>query len=117
MIFQDPDNQLFMPTVSDDVGFGPVNMGMPREEVERAVARALAQVDMLGFEERSPHHMSIGEKKRVAIATVLSMRPEILALDEPSSNLDPRHRRELINLLNSLKLTKSHINPRPWLCP
>jgi len=106
MIFQDPDNQLFMPTVADDVGFGPANMGLPREEVDRAVAGALAQVDMLGFEDRSPHHMSIGEKKRAAIATVLSMRPEILALDEPSSNLDPRHRRELINLLNSLKLTK-----------
>lgn len=106
MIFQDPDNQLFMPTVADDVGFGPVNMGMPREEVDRAVARALAQVDLLGFEERSPHHMSIGEKKRASIATVLSMRPEILALDEPSSNLDPRHRRDLINLLNSLELTK-----------
>lgn len=106
MIFQDPDNQLFMPTVADDVGFGPVNMGMPREAVEQAVARALAQVDLLGFEERSPHHMSIGEKKRASIATVLSMRPEILALDEPSSNLDPRHRRDLINLLNSLDLTK-----------
>jgi cobalt/nickel transport system ATP-binding protein len=106
MIFQDPDNQLFMPTVADDVGFGPVNMGMSREAVEQAVARALAQVDMLGFEERSPHHMSVGEKKRASIATVLSMRPEILALDEPSSNLDPRHRRDLINLLNSLELTK-----------
>jgi len=106
MIFQDPDNQLFMPTVSDDVGFGPVNMGMSKEEVERAVARALALVDMLGFEQRSPHHMSIGEKKRAAIATVLSMKPEILALDEPSSNLDPRHRRGLISLLNSLQLTK-----------
>ncbi len=106
MIFQDPDNQLFMPTVSDDVGFGPANMGMSKAAVEQSVSRALAQVDMLGFEKRSPHHMSIGEKKRVAIATVLSMDPEILALDEPSSNLDPRHRRELITLLNSLKLTK-----------
>lgn len=106
MIFQDPDNQLFMPTVADDVGFGPLNMGMSTEEVDREVARALSQVDMLGFEQRSPHHMSIGEKKRVSIATVLSMSPEILALDEPSSNLDPRHRRDLIQLLNSLKLTK-----------
>jgi cobalt/nickel transport system ATP-binding protein len=106
MIFQDPDNQLFMPTVADDVGFGPINMGMSAEEVNREVARALSQVDMLGFEGRSPHHMSIGEKKRVSIATVLSMSPEILALDEPSSNLDPRHRRDLISLLNSLKLTK-----------
>ncbi len=106
MIFQDPDNQLFMPTVAEDVGFGPVNMGMSGREVDRAVERALAQVDMPGFEQRSPHHMSIGEKKRIAIATVLSMKPEILALDEPSSNLDPRHRRELITLLNSLRLTK-----------
>lgn len=106
MIFQDPDNQLFMPTVAEDVGFGPVNMGMSGLEVDRAVERALAQVDMPGFEQRSPHHMSIGEKKRIAIATVLSMKPEILALDEPSSNLDPRHRRELITLLNSLRLTK-----------
>ena len=106
MIFQDPDNQLFMPTVADDVGFGPVNMGMSSAEVSREVTRALSQVDMLGFEGRSPHHMSIGEKKRVSIATVLSMSPEILALDEPSSNLDPRHRRDLIQLLNSLKLTK-----------
>ena len=106
MIFQDPDNQLFMPTVADDVGFGPVNTGMSSAEVSREVTRALSQVDMLGFEGRSPHHMSIGEKKRVSIATVLSMSPEILALDEPSSNLDPRHRRDLIQLLNSLKLTK-----------
>ncbi len=106
MIFQDPDNQLFMPTVAEDVGFGPLNMGLSRQEVDRAVSRALAQVDMLGFEQRSPHHMSIGEKKRAAIATVLSMGPEIIALDEPSSNLDPRHRRDLINLLNSINLTK-----------
>ncbi len=106
IIFQDPDNQLFMPTVAEDVGFGPINMGMPSQEVDRAVEGALAQVDMSGFEHRSPHHMSVGEKKRIAIATVLSMKPEILALDEPSSNLDPRHRRELINLLNSLKPTK-----------
>ena len=106
VVFQDPDDQLFMPTVAEDVGFGPVNMGMSGREVDRAVERALAQVDMPGFEQRSPHHMSIGEKKRIAIATVLSMKPEILALDEPSSNLDPRHRRELITLLNSLRLTK-----------
>lgn len=106
MIFQDPDNQLFMPTVAEDVGFGPLNMGMARKDAARAVNCALAQVDMLGFEERSPQHLSIGEKKRVAIATVLSMSPEILVLDEPSSNLDPRHRRELINLLNSLRMTK-----------
>ncbi len=117
MIFQDPDNQLFMPTVADDVGFGPVNMGMSAEEVDREVARALSQVDMLGFEGRSPHHMSIGEKKRVSIATVLSMSPEILALDEPSSNLDPRHRRDLINPAELAQTYQDNIHPRPRFCP
>jgi cobalt/nickel transport system ATP-binding protein len=106
LVFQDPENQLFMPTVFDDVSFGPVNMGLKKGEVEDAVSNALADVDMLSFRQRSSHHLSIGEKKRVAIATVLSMAPEILVLDEPSSNLDPRHRHELINLLKRLKLTK-----------
>jgi cobalt/nickel transport system ATP-binding protein len=106
LIFQDPENQLFMPTVFDDVGFGPMNMGLKKEKVEDAVNRALEEVDMLPFLKRSPHHLSVGEKKRVAIATVLSMEPEILVLDEPSSNLDPRHRRSLIGLLKKLPLTK-----------
>ncbi|MBP8695098.1 MAG: ABC transporter ATP-binding protein [Syntrophobacterales bacterium] len=106
MVFQDPENQLFMPTVYDDVGFGPLHLGRPKGEVDDAVRRALAAVDMLAFIERTPHHLSIGEKKRIAIATVLSMDPEILVLDEPSSNLDPRHRRELMTLLERLSITK-----------
>ena len=106
LVFQDPEHQLFMPTVFDDVGFGPVNMGMKKDDVVRSVQSALEEVDMLSFAERSSHHLSVGEKKRVAIATVLSMHPQILVLDEPSSNLDPKHRRELINLLRKLTLTK-----------
>ena len=106
LVFQDPDHQLFMPTVFDDVGFGPVNMGMKGNDVVRSVQSALKEVDMLPFAERSSHHLSVGEKKRVAIATVLSMDPQILVLDEPSSNMDPKHRRELISLLKKLTLTK-----------
>ena len=106
MIFQEPENQLFMPTVADDVGFGPINMGLKKEEVEQAINDALAEVDMLDFRSRSPHHMSIGEKKRVALATILSMRPEIIVLDEPSSNLDPRHRRGLIRDVEKAENTK-----------
>jgi cobalt/nickel transport system ATP-binding protein len=106
LVFQDPDSQLFMPTVFDDVGFGPLNMRRTRQEVEKSVRQALKDVDMLPAIKRSSHHLSIGEKKRIAIATVLSMNPQILVMDEPSSNLDPRHRRELIDLLNSLEMTK-----------
>lgn len=106
LVFQDPDNQLFMPTVFDDVGFGPINMGLRKSEVERVVQSALAEVDMLAFVKRSAHHLSVGEKKRVAIATVLSMNPQILVLDEPGSNLDPKRRNKLIDLLNTLPLTK-----------
>ncbi len=106
VVFQDPDNQLFMPTVFDDVSFGPINMGLGGESVVRAVDKALAEVDMSAAIKRSSHHLSFGEKKRVSIATVLSMDPEILVLDEPSSNLDPKHRNELIDLLNTLNHTK-----------
>jgi len=106
LIFQDPDSQLFMPTVYEDVGFGPINMRMNKKEVDDAVRRALHDVDMLSRISRSSHHLSVGEKKRIAIATVLSMNPRVLVMDEPTSNLDPRHRRELIKLLNSLKMTK-----------
>jgi cobalt transport protein ATP-binding subunit len=106
LVFQDPDSQLFMPTVADDVGFGPRNMGMPEHEIARSVHRALEEVDMLPALKRSSHHLSVGEKKRIAIATVLSMNPQILVMDEPSSNLDPKHRRELITLLGGLKMTK-----------
>lgn len=106
LVFQDPDNQLFMPTVFDDVSFGPINMGLSKDEVRQASAMALEKVDMAVAAGRASHHLSFGEKKRVSIATVLSMSAEILALDEPSSNLDPRHRRDLINFLKSIKLTR-----------
>jgi len=106
LVFQDPDNQLFMPTVFDDVAFGPINMEWSKDEVEKSVNEALGKVDMLASIKRPSHHLSFGEKKRITIATVLSMNPQILALDEPSSNLDPKHRRNLINLLKELKLTK-----------
>ena len=106
IVFQDPDIQLFMPTVFEDVSFGPLNMGLPSLEVKKRVNEALAKVDMAGFSLRAPHHLSFGEKKRICLATVLSMQPEILALDEPTSNLDPRHRREFIDLLREIKATK-----------
>ena len=105
LVFQNPDDQLFSPTVFEDVAFGPLHLGLPEEEVRRRVARALEQVGMSAYGERLSHHLSLGEKKRIAIATVLSMEPEILALDEPSSGLDPRARRGLIRLLDRLPLT------------
>jgi len=106
MVFQDPEDQLFSLNVFEDVAFGPVNMGYPEDEVGRRVKQALQKVGMQGFAERSSHHLSIGEKKRVAIATVLSLDPEILALDEPTSSLDPRGKWALIDLLKELKITK-----------
>ena len=106
LVFQDPDNQLFMPTVFDDVAFGPINMGLPKNEMEEAVNWALDKVGMTYAAHKSSNHLSFGEKKRVSIATVLSMKPEILALDEPTSNLDPRSRHDLIELLKSVNGTK-----------
>jgi energy-coupling factor transporter ATP-binding protein EcfA2 len=105
MVFQDPDDQLFSPTVFEDVAFGPFHIGWPEGEVQRRVGWALAQVGMEGFEDRMPHHLSLGERKRVAMATVLSMDPAILVLDEPTSELDPRSRRSLIRLLRELPQT------------
>jgi cobalt/nickel transport system ATP-binding protein len=105
LVFQDPDDQLFSPTVFEDVAFGPLHMGLPEDEVRRRVAWALGQVGMGDYAGRVSHHLSIGEKKRVAIATVLSMEPEILVLDEPSAGLDPRARRSLINLLRDMSQT------------
>lgn len=105
LVFQNPDDQLFSPTVFEDVAFGPLHMGLAEEEVIARVEEALALVDMRGFDDRLSHHLSTGQKKRIAIATVLSMRPQILVLDEPSAGLDPRARRGLINLLRELPLT------------
>jgi cobalt/nickel transport system ATP-binding protein len=105
LVFQDPDDQLFSPTVFEDVAFGPLYAGLEEEEIRRRVAWALAQVELEGYAERISHHLSLGEKKRAAIATVLSMQPEILALDEPTSGLDPRTRRRLIGLLRELPQT------------
>ncbi|MCX7680603.1 MAG: energy-coupling factor ABC transporter ATP-binding protein [Anaerolineae bacterium] len=105
LVFQDPDDQLFSPSVFDDVAFGPLYAGLPEHEVRRRVAWALAQVGLEGYSERLSHHLSQGEKKRAAIASVLSMEPAILALDEPTSGLDPRARRRLIEFLRQLPQT------------
>jgi len=106
LVFQDPENQLFMPTVFDDVAFGPLNMKKSKEQTNSLVHHALEEVDMTDTVERSSHHLSFGEKKRVSVATVLAMNPHILVLDEPSSNLDPRSRRQLIELLKKFSHTK-----------
>jgi cobalt/nickel transport system ATP-binding protein len=103
LVFQDPDDQLFMPTVREDVAFGPLNLKLG--EVERRVADALAAVRMSEHAGRAPHQLSLGQKRRVAIATVLAMDPDVLVLDEPSANLDPRTRRELMELLEQLGRT------------
>ncbi len=105
LVFQDPDDQLFSSTVFDDVAYGPTYQGLSKGEVRDRVESALAAVGMAGSQERVPHHLSGGEKKRVAIATVLAMEPEILVLDEPTAGLDPRSRRGLINLLRELPQT------------
>jgi len=99
VVFQDPEDQLFMPTAFDDVAFGPLNIGLGRDAVLERAERALRQVDMSYAAGRSSHHLSFGEKKRLCVAAVLAMEPELLALDEPTANLDPRHRRQLIELL------------------
>ena len=105
LVFQSPEDQLFSPTVFDDVAFGPLYQGLPEEQVITLVEQALSTVGMSTYGERVSHHLSLGEKKRIAIATVLSMNPEILVLDEPTSGLDPRARRALINLLKELDIT------------
>ncbi|NMG83707.1 MAG: ATP-binding cassette domain-containing protein [Methanosarcinales archaeon] len=103
IVFQNPDDMLFMPLLSDDVAFGPINLGIEKEEVARRVGDSLGRVGLAGYENRVPHHLSSGEKKRAAIATVLSMEPEIIALDEPTANLDPKSRNDLIGILKNLK--------------
>ena len=105
IVFQDPDDQLFMPTVGQDVAFGPYNAGLRGLELERAVNEALELVGMSEFIDRPPHHLSFGQRRRVAVATVLAMKPEILVMDEPSSNLDPAARRELAEIITSLNIT------------
>jgi energy-coupling factor transporter ATP-binding protein EcfA2 len=105
LVFQDPDDQLFSPTVFDDVAFGPLHMGIDPDEIHDRVEQALAAVGLAGFERRLPHHLSLGQRKRAALATVLSMDPGILVFDEPSAGLDPRGRRELIGLLRELPQT------------
>jgi cobalt/nickel transport system ATP-binding protein len=105
LVFQNPDDQLFSPTVFEDVAFGPLHMGLPEEEVIARVDKALEAVRMSTYRDRLSHHLSVGEKKRIAIATVLSMDPKILILDEPTAGLDPRARRTLINLLRELPIT------------
>ncbi|MDP2932095.1 MAG: ATP-binding cassette domain-containing protein [Chloroflexota bacterium] len=106
LVFQSPDDQLFSPTVFEDVAFGPINMGFSEAEVRQCVTRALDAVGMAGYERRSSHHLSVGEKKRIAIATVLAMSPEVLVLDEPTSNLAPRSKWSLIALLKRLPVTR-----------
>jgi len=105
VVFQDPDDQLFMPTVRDDVAFGPANLGMRGAELDARVEDALERVGMGAYADRPPHHLSFGQRRRVAVATVLAMQPEILVLDEPSSNLDPASRRELADILLGLDVT------------
>jgi len=105
VVFQDPDDQLFMPSVRDDVAFGPANLGIKGAALDHAVKDALDKVGMVDFIDRPPHHLSYGQRRRVAVATVLAMAPEILVLDEPSSNLDPASRRELADILRGLDVT------------
>jgi cobalt/nickel transport system ATP-binding protein len=108
LVFQNPDEQLFMPTVWEDVAFGPFNQGISRDRLQEQVIQAMASVHLPldRYKHRHPHHLSGGEKKRVAIAGVLAMQPQILVFDEPSAQLDPRSRRQLIDLLKTLPLTQ-----------
>ena len=106
MVFQDPDDQLFMPTVFDDVAFGPFNLGLSVADVEQRVMEVLEQVGASHLRAKPPYHLSGGEKKRVAIATVLAMSPDILVMDEPTSGLDPFARRQLMALLKDFHHTK-----------
>jgi cobalt/nickel transport system ATP-binding protein len=106
LLFQDPDDQIFCPTVYEDVAFGPRQLGLPEEEVRSLVREALTKVGLGGYDERSPHHLSSGEKQRVCLAGLLVCQPKVLALDEPSRGLDPRGKRQLVALLQSISTTK-----------
>ncbi|HEV7759882.1 MAG TPA: ABC transporter ATP-binding protein [Acidimicrobiales bacterium] len=105
VVFQDPDDQLFMPTVRADVAFGPANLGVQGEALDKTVAEALDAVGMADAADRPPHHLSFGQRRRVALATVLAMDPQVLVLDEPTSNLDPAARRDLADILVALPVT------------
>jgi cobalt/nickel transport system ATP-binding protein len=105
IVFQDPDDQLFMPSVREDVAFGPANLGLRGDDLDRRVRNALVAVGMEEYADRPPHHLSFGQRRRVAVATVLAMDPDLLVLDEPTSNLDPASRRELADIITSLGLT------------
>ena len=102
IVFQNPDDQIFAPTVEEDVAFGPLNLKLPMEEVQKRVTESLARVGMSGFEKKAPHHLSGGQKKRVAIAGILAMKPEIMVLDEPTSGLDPKGASNILRLLYEL---------------
>ncbi|MGH8945689.1 MAG: energy-coupling factor ABC transporter ATP-binding protein, partial [Acidimicrobiia bacterium] len=106
LVFQDPDDQLFMPTVAEDVAFGPANLGLRGDDLEARVVQALAEVEASDLAGRVPHHLSGGERRRASLATVLAMRPEVLVLDEPGSGLDPAGRREIISTLQGLDITQ-----------
>ena len=106
VVFQNPDDQLFMPTVFDDVSFGPLNLGLSKEMVVERVTEALTTVGCLNLKDKPPHRLSMGQKRSVSIATVIAMQPDILVMDEPAANLDPKSRRQLINLLNDFKHSK-----------
>ncbi len=106
LVFQNPDDQLFSPTVFDDVAFGPLNLGMPVHEVKEIVQRVLNEMGLAGYSARSPHHLSLGEKRRVAIACVLAMSPSVLVLDEPTSTLDPGGKWQLTRLLGEMTGTR-----------
>jgi len=105
LVFQDPDDQLFMPTVYDDVAFGPAHLGLRHDALTARVEAALDAVGLPGLGDRAPHHLSLGQKRRAAVATVLAMEPDVLVLDEPTANLDPAARRELATVLTALDLT------------
>jgi cobalt/nickel transport system ATP-binding protein len=106
LLFQDPNDQLFCPTVFEDIAFGPMNLAVPPGEIPRRVEKALNDAGLdYSFRSRSSHHLSLGERKRVSLATVLAMEPAILGMDEPTSNLDPRNRRHLIDVISGLKAT------------
>lgn len=102
IVFQDPNDQLFAPTVKEDVAFGPMNLGLDYDEVKNRIKESLEMVGMSGFEDKTPHHLSGGQQKRVAIAGIIAMKPEIMILDEPTAGLDPEGVDKVLNILNKL---------------